>query len=179
MHISQLNTCSLFFYSYRIWSVGRSGGHRGGLHILLHTGMWRVSFSFYSTCFAKLEFQVVMCRSMTTQIYSFSLGFSQYNIFARNIWSLDMDCKWKFPFIWTTAQVPCFYLLIHYYSSQNLVDALVWYLSTETCDNGLLTIDTGDNYVTDIKTWCCLVVDTGSLQQCKFMQSLKIKQLKG
>lgn len=35
--------CSLFFCSYRIWSVGRSGGDWGGLHVLLHTGMWRVS----------------------------------------------------------------------------------------------------------------------------------------
>lgn len=87
--------------------MGRSGGHRGGLHILLHTGMWRVSFPFYSTCFARLEFQVVTCRSVTAHSYSFSLGFSQYKIFfGKEHLVLRYGLQMKFSFHLNHCTVP-------------------------------------------------------------------------
>lgn len=168
MHTSQLNTCSLFFCSDRIWSVGRSGGDWGGLHVLLHTGMWRVSSP--SPRIAEVEVQGVL---LTAQTCPFSLGFSQYNIFVRNIWSSDMDYKRNSPFIWTMAQVPVFNLLIPDYGFQNIIDVLISHLSIETWDNDLLTIDTGDKMcVSAIKMRCCFIVEEGALQQCKFMWSL-------
>lgn len=84
----------------------------------------------------------------------------------------------KFSFHLNHGAGPCVYLLIPDYGFQNLIDVFVSYLSTETWDNGLLTIDTDDKIrVAAVKTRHCFIVEAGALQQCKFMWSLIVSLL--
>lgn len=158
MHAPQLNMCSLLFCSYRIWSVGRSGGDWGGLHVLLHTGMWRVFPPPPSRCRTGSSRSPALLADRSD--LPFFSGLLTVQHFCGEHLVLRYGLHTKFSFRLNHGAGPSFYLLIPDYGFQNIIDVFISYLSIETWDNGLLTIDTGDKiYVTAVKTWCCFIVE--------------------
>lgn len=166
--------CSLFFCSYRIWSVGRSGGDWGGLHVLLHTGMWRVSPPPSRCRTGSSRSPALLADGSDLPFFS---GFLTVQHFCGEHLVLRYGLQMKFSFHLNHGSGPCFYLLIPGYGFQNIIDVFISYLSIETWDNGLLTIDTGDKIYDSRQDAMLLYCGAGALQQCKFMWSLIVSLL--